>query len=161
MKTSAILLFATLGMTFASVLSTTNVATVLAGVTAPSFLTISADAMAAITKLGTGGTNAASLTAAETAAISACTDAGRANNTASKANLSDGTGTGSAGAIAFVTNKVTTHACETAGQQIALVTSGKVASDTDVNLLISNVGVLNVNTKAAGITSKRAVAFAS
>ncbi|KAK6599067.1 hypothetical protein H4I96_08271 [Botrytis cinerea] len=107
----------------------------------------------------TGGANAASLTAAETAAISACTEAGRANNTASKANLSDGTG--SAGAIAFVTNKVTTHACETAGQQIALVTSGKAASDTDVNLLISNVGVLNVNTKAAGITSKRAVAFAS
>ncbi|TGO16686.1 hypothetical protein BTUL_0025g00410 [Botrytis tulipae] len=159
MKTSAILLLAILGMTSASVLSTTNVATVLAGVTAPSSLTIPADAMAAITKLGTGGANATSLTAAETAAISACTDAGRANNTASKANLNDGTG--SAGAIAFVTNKVTTHACETAGQQIALVTSGTAASDTDVNLLISNVGVLNVNTKAAGITSKRAVAFAS
>lgn len=99
MKASAILLFATLGMTSASVLSTTNVATVLAGVTAPSSLTISADAMVAITKLGTGGANAASLTAAETAAISACTEAGRANNTASKANLSDGTG--SAGAIAL------------------------------------------------------------
>jgi hypothetical protein len=58
-----------------------------------------------------------------------------------------------------VTNKITTHACESAGQQIALVTGGTAASDTDINLLISNVGVLNVNTKAAGITSKRAVGF--
>ncbi|KAI9650557.1 hypothetical protein NHQ30_000575 [Ciborinia camelliae] len=157
MKTSATLFLAFLGAASASVLSTTNVATVLAGVSAPSSLTIPADAMVAISKLGIGGANAAKLTAAETAAITACTNAGRANNTASKANLSDGTG--SAGAIAFVTNKVTTHACETAGQQIALVTSGTAASDTDVNLLISNVGVLNVNTKAAGITSKRAVAF--
>lgn len=55
-----------------------------------------------------------------------------------------------------VTNKITTHACESAGQQI----SGK-GSDTDINLLISNVGVLNANTDAAGITSKRAVTFSS
>ncbi|KAB8293929.1 hypothetical protein EYC80_009402 [Monilinia laxa] len=156
MKTSATLVVI-LGTVSASILSTTNVATVLAGVTAPSSLTIPTDAMAAISKLGTGGANAATLIACEIAAITACTNAGRANNTASKANLSDGTG--SAGAIAFVTNKVTTHACETAGQQIALVTSGTAASDTDINLLISNVGVLNVNTKAAGITSKRGVVF--
>lgn len=58
-----------------------------------------------------------------------------------------------------VTNKVTLHACESAQQQVALVTSGTAASDTDINLLISNVGVLNVNTNAAGITSKRAVGF--
>ena len=40
-----------------------------------------------------------------------------------------------------------------------MVTAGTAASDTDINLLISNVGVLNVNTKAAGIESKRAVEF--
>lgn len=39
------------------------------------------------------------------------------------------------------------------------MTSGKAASDTDANLLTSNVGVLNVNAKAAGITSRRAVVF--
>jgi len=83
----------------ASVLSTTNIATVLAGVTAPSTLTIPADAMAAIAKLGTGGVNASTLSAADTAAISACTAAGRADNTASKAGL--GAGTGSAGNIAL------------------------------------------------------------
>lgn len=99
MKTSATFFFAFVGVASASVLSTTNIATVLAGVTAPSSLAIPADAMAAIAKLGTGGANAASLTAAETSAIDACTDAGRANNTASKANLNDGTG--SAGAIAL------------------------------------------------------------
>lgn len=143
----------------ASVLSTTNIATVLAGVTGPSALTIPADAMAAIAKLGTGGANAAALTTAETAAISACAKAAVANNTASKANLADGTG--SAGAIAFVTNKVSTHACESAGQQISLATGGAGGSDTAINLLISNVGVLNVNTKKAGITSKRAVIFMS
>ena len=58
-----------------------------------------------------------------------------------------------------VTNKVTLHACESAQQQVALVASGTKASDTVVNLLISNVGVLNVNTNDAGITSRRAVAF--
>jgi hypothetical protein len=42
----------------ASVLSTTNLATVLAGVSAPSVLTIPAAAMAAIGKVGTGGVNA-------------------------------------------------------------------------------------------------------
>lgn len=56
-----------------------------------------------------------------------------------------------------VTNKISTHACESAGQQIALATGGAAASDTDINLLISNVGVLNANTDAAGITSKRDV----
>lgn len=53
-----------------------------------------------------------------------------------------------------VTNKITTHACESAGQQIA-----GAGSDTAISLLISNVGVLNANTKAAGIKTKRAVAF--
>lgn len=97
--TSILLLFLLASTSHASVLSTTNIATVLAGVTSQSSLTISADALAAIAKLGTGGVNAASLSTAEVAAISACTAAGRANNTASKANLSDGTG--SAGAIAL------------------------------------------------------------
>jgi len=55
-----------------------------------------------------------------------------------------------------VTNKITTHACESAGEQI----SG-TGSDTSINLLISNVGVLNANTNAAGITSKRAALFRS
>lgn len=99
MKSLSIIVLSFLALAQASVLSTTNVATVLAGVAAPSTLTISAAAIAAIAKLGTGGVNAASLTAADTAAISACTAAGRADNTASKANLSDGTG--SAGAIAL------------------------------------------------------------
>jgi hypothetical protein len=39
------------------------------------------------------------------------------------------------------------------------VTAGTAASDTAIDLLISNVGVLNVNTKAAGITSRRAAEF--
>jgi hypothetical protein len=56
-----------------------------------------------------------------------------------------------------VAAKTTLHACETAQQQVALSKGGASASDTAVNLLISNVGVLNVNTKAAGL--KRAVAF--
>ncbi|KAH8682016.1 hypothetical protein BX600DRAFT_429911 [Xylariales sp. PMI_506] len=154
---SQIVVLALAASVHASVLSTTNIATVLAGVTAQSSLTISAAALAAISKLGTGGANAASLSTAEVAAISACTDAGRAANSAAREGENDGRG--SAGAIAFVTNKVTTHACESAGQQIALVTSGTAASDTDVNLLISNVGVLNVETDAAGITSKRSQLF--
>jgi hypothetical protein len=60
-----------------------------------------------------------------------------------------------------VANKVTLHACESAQQQIALNTGGAAASDTTVNLLISNVGVLNANTDAAGITKKgkRGVGF--
>ncbi len=41
-----------------------------------------------------------------------------------------------------VTNKISMHACKSAGEQVALVTKGQVASDTDVSLLISNVGVL-------------------
>ncbi|PQE05218.1 Acetamidase protein [Rutstroemia sp. NJR-2017a BBW] len=147
MKVSSAIVFAIIGSASASVLSTTNIATVLAGAKSQSSLTIPAAAMAAISKLGTGGANAATLSAADKAAISSCTDAGRANNTASKAGL--GSGTGSAGNIAFVTNKITTHACESAGQQIALQTGGAAASDTDVNLLISNVGVLNANTDAA------------
>jgi hypothetical protein len=48
------------------------------------------------------------------------------------------------------TNKVTFPACEAAGQQIAVATGGAVASDTTVNLLISNVEVLNVNTELQG-----------
>ncbi|TVY49699.1 hypothetical protein LOCC1_G000285 [Lachnellula occidentalis] len=142
----------------ASVLSTTNIATVLAGATSQSTLTIPADAMAAIAKLGTGGSTASTLSAADKSAISSCTSTAQANNTASKANLGGGTGT--AGNIAFVTNKITTHACESAGQQIALGTGGAAASDTSVNLLISNVGVLNANTDAAGITRKRDMGFA-
>ncbi|TVY23409.1 hypothetical protein LHYA1_G007368 [Lachnellula hyalina] len=142
----------------ASVLSTTNIATVLAGATSQSTLTIPADAMAAIAKLGTGGSTASTLSAADKSAISSCTTTAQANNTASKANL--GGGTGSAGNIAFVTNKITTHACESAGQQIALAAGGAAASDTDVNLLISNVGVLNANTDAAGITRKRDMGYA-
>jgi hypothetical protein len=82
----------------ASVLSTTNIATVLAGATSQSSLTIPADAMAAIAKLGTGGATASTLSAADKAAISSCTSTAQANNTASKANL--GGGTGSAGNIA-------------------------------------------------------------
>lgn len=88
-----------LASTQASVLSTTNIATVLAGATSQSSLTIPADAMSAIAKLGTGGVNAATLSTADTAAIAACTTAGRDNNTASKAGL--GAGTGSAGNIAL------------------------------------------------------------
>ncbi|KAM3079557.1 hypothetical protein ACMFMG_005972 [Clarireedia jacksonii] len=153
MKLSSTILFAIVGSAAASVLSTTNIATVLAGAKSQSSLTIPAAAMAAISKLGTGGANAAKLTDADKAAISSCTDAARANNTASKAGL--GGGTGSAGNIAFVTNKITTHACESAGQQISLQTGGPAASDTAVNLLISNVGVLNANTDAAGTSTKR------
>jgi hypothetical protein len=159
MKSYTCIILALAAAANASVLSTTNIATVLATVSAPSALTIPANAMAAIAKLGTGGANAASLTAAETAAIAACAKAAVANNTASKANLADGTG--SAGAIAFVTNKVSTHACESADQQISLATGGAGGSDTDINLLISNIGVLNVNTAKAGITSKRAEIFLS
>jgi hypothetical protein len=99
MKSLSIIVLSLLASAQASVLSTTNIATVLAGVTAPSTLTIPADAMAAIAKLGTGGANASTLSAADTAAISACTAAGRADNTASKAGL--GAGTGSAGNIAL------------------------------------------------------------
>ena len=58
-----------------------------------------------------------------------------------------------------VASKVTLHACESAQQQIALVTKGTASSDATVNLLISNVGVLNANTDAAGTTKKRAVEF--
>lgn len=58
-----------------------------------------------------------------------------------------------------VAAKTTLHACETAQQQIALAGGSTAASDSTVNLLISNVGVLNANTKAAGLTSKRAVEF--
>ncbi len=83
----------------ASVLSTTNLATVLAGVTEPSVLTIPAAAMTAISKLGTGGVNASKLSAADTAAINSCTSTAQADNTARKAGL--GGGTGSAGNIAL------------------------------------------------------------
>jgi hypothetical protein len=81
----------------ASVLSTTNIATVLAGAKSQSTLTVPASAMSAIAKLGTGGADAASLSAADTAAIDACTTTARNDNTANKAGL--GGGTGSAGNI--------------------------------------------------------------
>ena len=83
----------------ASVLSTTNIATVLAGATSQSSLTIPAAAMAAIAKLGTGGATASTLSAADEAAISDCTSAAQASNTASKADL--GGARGSAGNIAL------------------------------------------------------------
>ncbi|RDW75094.1 hypothetical protein BP6252_06236 [Coleophoma cylindrospora] len=150
--TTALLLTLLASTAHASVLSTTNIATVLAGAKSQSTLTIPAAAMAAIAKLGTGGATASTLSAADKAAIASCTSTAQANNTASKAGL--GGGTGSAGNIAFVTNKITTHACEAAGEQI----SG-TGSDTAINLLISNVGVLNANTKAAGTTTKRAEVF--
>lgn len=95
MKLLALLPLLSLGT--ASVLSTTNIATVLAGATSQSSLTVPADAMAAISKLGTGGANASTLTTAETDAIDQCTTDARNNNTASKAGL--GGGTGSAGNI--------------------------------------------------------------
>lgn len=81
----------------ASTLSTTNVATVLAGAFDQSALTVPVDAMAAITKLGTGGTNASTLSSTDTAAIDTCVTDAQNNNTASKAGL--GGGTGSAGNI--------------------------------------------------------------
>jgi len=93
----AILCF--LAISQASVLSTTNIATVLAGATSQSSLTIPAAAMAAIAKLGTGGATASSLSAADTSAISSCTTTAQANNSASKAGLGGGTGT--AGNIAL------------------------------------------------------------
>jgi len=83
----------------ASVLSTTNIATVLAGVATQSSLTISAPAMAAIAKLGTGGATASTLSAADKAAIASCTATAQADNTASKVGEDDGRG--SAGAIAL------------------------------------------------------------
>jgi len=58
-----------------------------------------------------------------------------------------------------VTNKITIHACDVAGQQIALAIGSAAASNTIINLLILNVRVLNVNTKAAGITTKMAVGY--
>ena len=59
-----------------------------------------------------------------------------------------------------VVNKISIHACESAGQQIS-VAAGGAASDTDISTLIENVGVLNVNTNAAAGSSrkKREVVF--
>jgi hypothetical protein len=54
-----------------------------------------------------------------------------------------------------VTNEISTHARESAGQQISLAVGDAGGSDTRINLLISNVGVLNANTDAAGITGKK------
>lgn len=95
----SLVLLSLLASTQASVLSTTNIATVLAGATAQSSLTIPADAMSAIAKLGTGGASAASLSATDTAALNSCATTARDNNTASKAGLGGGTGT--AGNIAL------------------------------------------------------------
>jgi hypothetical protein len=53
----------------ATVLATTNIATVLAGVKDKSSLTIPAAAMTAMAKLGTGGATASTLTAADVTAI--------------------------------------------------------------------------------------------
>jgi len=95
----SIALMSLLASSQASVLSTTNVATVLAGVTAQSVLTIGPAAMAALTNLGTGGANAARLSTTDVAAINDCATTARNNNTASKAGLGGGTGT--AGNIAL------------------------------------------------------------
>lgn len=76
----------------ASVLSTTDIATVLAGAQSQSSLTVPAAALAAIKKLGKGGVNAASLSAADKAAINKCVTDARNNNGASKAGLGGGTG---------------------------------------------------------------------
>jgi len=57
-------------------------------------------------------------------------------------------------------HKVALHACEVAGQQVTL-TTGETASDTTISVLIPNIGVLNVNSDAAGLTSKRSIRFTS
>jgi len=153
---AAVIVLTLLSSVSASVLSTTNISTVLKTVTDQTKVTVSAAALSAIAKLGTGGAGASTLSAADTAAITACTNDARNGNTASKAGL--GGGTGSAGNIIFVSAKTTLHACESAQQQIALASGkGAAASDATINLLISNVGVLNANIKAAG--GKRAVPF--
>jgi hypothetical protein len=172
-----ILLVSLLASAQASVLSTTNIATVLVGATSQSSLTILAAAMAAIAKLGTGGATASTLGAAGKAAIASCPSAAQANNTASKAGMgavlepreilrcesllpSDFRWSSLCSGYCSVTNKISTHACESAGQQISLAAGGAGGSDTSINLLISNVGVVNANTDAAGITSKkRSVGF--
>lgn len=96
---TALLFLSLLASSQASVLSTTNIATVLAGAKAQSVLTVPADAQTAISKLGTGGANASKLSATDTAAIDSCVTAARDGNEASKAGL--GAGTGSAGNIAL------------------------------------------------------------
>ena len=63
------------------------------------------------------------------------------------------------GDIYSLTNKISTHACESAEQQVSLAAGGAGGTDTSINLLISNVVVLNANTDAAGITTKRSVGF--
>lgn len=90
---TSVILLSLLASAQASVLSTTNIATVLAGATSQSSLTVPADALAAIKKLGTGGATASSLSAADTAAVNTCTTNARNSNTANKAGLGGGTGT--------------------------------------------------------------------
>jgi hypothetical protein len=77
----------------ASVLSTTDVATALAGAHDQKALTLPGPAFATIRKLGTGGANANILTASDKPAIDDCVAAARAGNTSSKAGLGGGTGT--------------------------------------------------------------------
>ena len=96
---ASLILLSLLAASNASVLSTTNIATVLATVKSQSTLTIPAAAMAAISKLGTGGATASSLSAADKAAISSCTSTASSNNGAARAGLGGGTGT--AGNIAL------------------------------------------------------------
>jgi hypothetical protein len=96
---ASFLVISFLACAHASVLSTTNIATVLAGAASQSSLTIPAAAMTAISKLDTVGATASALSAADTTAISDCAQAARDNNTASKADL--GGAGGSAGNIAL------------------------------------------------------------
>jgi hypothetical protein len=85
MKSMYIVVLSLLASAQTSVLSTYNLATVLAGVNAPSVLIIPAAAMTAIAKIGTGGVNVSKLSTADTAAINSCASTARADNTAGKA----------------------------------------------------------------------------
>jgi hypothetical protein len=77
----------------ASVLSTTNVATVLDVARDQKALTLPGPAFAVIKKFVTGGVNVNILTASDKTAIDDCVTATRVGNAASKAGLGGGTGT--------------------------------------------------------------------
>jgi hypothetical protein len=95
---SVILIVSLLASAQASVLNTTDIATVLAGATSQSSLTIPPSAMVAIAKHGTGGATASTLSAADKAAIASCTSAAQ-KTMPPAAGLGGGTGT--AGNIAL------------------------------------------------------------
>jgi hypothetical protein len=88
-----ILIVSVLASAQASVLSTTNITTILAGATSQCSLTIPAAALAAIARLGTGGATASTLSATDKAVIASCISAAQANNIASEAGLGGETGT--------------------------------------------------------------------